>query len=678
MAFLIVMHVYCHAGLVLMVDDNEAPKVTQVDGQKEDNDSSVVGESADEQQSAGQDETQTDDCTPAAKRTRLESEESASIVSSRKSSLSRDDEAIVTSSILLTELLPKKVPVASLNNPDELEKKLVNVLQSKLRKIQLLPEKLDLLGFTLPVPYCQQIQSNLPLLVKIIATCTQYLISKGVKSVTEVLLPPINIDKMEKLFSLDKWYQSLKLDFLECSIEAAKIDEVYLHLVPILTALQSCEVKDVQLHGPVFQAPKAVKKQSAEWKDLMKKVKEQNFTDEYLLKFSLGSVRLVSKSGVVPIKRRRSKESIKKEKKPTKRGKKATAGKESNYLEFTTDATSVPLPQVSHPMSAYEYWDLKEIHKQYTGKGTVLAIVDSGVMHEHNAFLGTADKFSELNYGGPSGNTVDHNGHGTLCAGIAGGNSFEACENPEDTTSQYLTVKPGVAPDAKLVICKVTEGDECIASVDVVIDALKAIKIHNELKLEPIDVVSISMGCYAFSDTLAQAISDLVSQGVIIVCAASNDGHKFHTPICFPARLGNVICVGSHGVSGKASLFSPVGQALDFLAPGEHILGPGNLEYTCQATCDTGTSFAAPAVAGLVCLILECLQKRSPGKASQFHNCWVMKELLREMSTNGGTHTNDRGFGTLTPNRFFRQPERFIDTIDMDILHPNKNFFSHR
>ena len=668
-----------------MADDNEAPIVTQadkVDDQQED--SSVMDESVAEQQSAVaiQDETQTDDCTPAIKRSKVEPdiEESASGMSSRRSSLSRDDEVIGPSSILLAELLPKKVPVASLNNPDELEEKLVNVLEPKLSKFQSFPEDINL-DFTLPTQYCQQIQSNLPLLTKIIVTCTQYLVSKGVKSVTEILLPPTNIDKMEKLFSLDKLFQSLKVDFLKCPVEAAEINKIYPHVVPVLTALESYQVGDVQLCGSVLEAPKAIEKKSAEWKELSKKVKEK-FTEEYASKFSLGSVRPWSKPGVTTTKRRRSKESTKKEKKSTKRGRKATASKESSYLEFTTDATSVPLPQVSHPMSAYEYWNLEEIHKQYTGKGTVLAIVDSGVMDVHDAFLGTPDKFSKVNYGGPSGSTLDYNGHGTLCAGIAGGNSFKAYEKPEDpkATGQVLTVKPGVAPDAKLVICKVTEGNECVASVDVVINALKAIKTHNESPehCNKIDVVSISMGCYAFSPTLANAISDLVSQGVIIVCAASNDGHKFHTPICFPARLGSVICVGSHGASGKASLFSPVGQALDFLAPGENILGPGNLEYTCQATCDTGTSFAAPAVAGLVCLILECLQKKCPVQARQFHNYWVMKELLREMSTNGGTHTNDRGFGTLTPKRFFRQPERFIDTIDMDILHPNKNFFSHR
>ena len=627
--------------------------------------------------SIGQDETQADDCLTASKRVKIEPEfeGNASITLSIESSLSGDTpqhEAIGPSSILLTDLLPKKVPVASLNNPDELEKKLVNVLQPKLGKIQSLPEELNLLDFTLPAQYCKQILSNLPLLTKIVVTCTQYLVNMGVKSATKVILPPINIDKMEKFFIPDKWCQSLKLDSLECPVEAADMNEIYLHIVPILTALESyqLQVGNVRLCSPVLQAPKAIEKTSAGWKEFMEKVKEKNFSDEYLSTISLGSVRLaVSKSAVAPVKQKRPIKKKPKKKKP--------AGKESNYLELTTDAISVPLPQASHHMSTYEYWDLEEIHKQYTGKGTVLAIVDSGVMDVHDAFRGTPNKFAGT-YCMPSGDTLDYSGHGTLCAGIAGGNSFKAYENPEDSTSQLLTIKPGVAPDAKLIICKVTEGNECIASVDVVIDALKAIKTHNESTEPSIDVVSISMGCYAFSDTLASAISDLASQGVIIVCAASNDGHKFHTPICFPARLGSVICVGSHGASGKASLFSPVGQALDFLAPGENILGPGNLEYTCQATCDTGTSFAAPAVAGLVCLILECLQKKCPVQARQFHNYWVMKELLREMSTNGGTHTTDRGFGTLTPNRFFRQPERFIDTIYMDILHSRKNCCLYR
>lgn len=40
-----------------------------------------------------------------------------------------------------------------------------------------------------------------------------------------------------------------------------------------------------------------------------------------------------------------------------------------------------------------------------------------------------------------------------------------------------------------------------------------------------------------------------------------------------------------------------------------------------------------------------------------------MKELIREMSTSPGRHSDDHGYGALTPIRFFDQPERFMASV---------------
>ena len=202
-----------------------------------------------------------------------------------------------------------------------------------------------------------------------------------------------------------------------------------------------------------------------------------------------------------------------------------------------------------------------------------------------------------------------------------------------------------------LISCKVTPDDSDIAEVDVIAKAL------GWLQDQKVDVVSISLGSLNFSKKIADEIANLVKQGVIIVCAASNHGHKFRKPICYPAALGNVLCIGSHDAHGKPSQFSPVGQQIHFLAPGEDIPGPNAKKYG-GVQISNGTSCAAPAVAGLICLIIQCIRSKFPNEqiSHQMRNHWIVKEILREMSTNSGIHFNDRGYGALNPEPFFDDP----------------------
>jgi subtilisin family serine protease len=247
------------------------------------------------------------------------------------------------------------------------------------------------------------------------------------------------------------------------------------------------------------------------------------------------------------------------------------------------------------PSTAYNYWQLQRIHKKfgYTGKGIKVAVIDTGITF-HTAFPNLSyDQIMRFPSRCPLGN-FDWVGHGTQCAGIICGKGFQL----KNSNGTIVNFPPGVAPDAELTVCKVTTGSGSSASKQDMTHALEW------LVDKDIDIVNISMGSLQFSMEEAGAINDLVKKGVIVVCAASNDGHKFSQPISYPALLGNVLCIGSHGRHGKPSPFSPVGQQVDFLAPGEEVYCPSNTIRLDSVVQDSGTSFAAPAVAGLVCLIL--------------------------------------------------------------------------
>ncbi len=130
---------------------------------------------------------------------------------------------------------------------------------------------------------------------------------------------------------------------------------------------------------------------------------------------------------------------------------------------------------------------------------------------------------------------------------------------------------------------------------------------------------------------------------------------QYQQSIAYPARLGHVLCIGSCNSDGRHSYFSPGGRELDFLAPGEKLWAPTIGGPTAFSTV-TGTSFAAPLVAGLVCQIIQDLRSlNQPWIIAQLQNVWGMREIMKEMSVIRGTHKEDEGFGVLRPRGYFEK-----------------------
>lgn len=352
------------------------------------------------------------------------------------------------------------------------------------------------------------------------------------------------------------------------------------------------------------------------------------------------------------------------------------AGHTSSYTSDCTYSEAVELT-ADGPFTS-ELWNLSKLHqKGVTGKGVTLAVIDSGINYMHPAFNGrviavrnfVANAMDDVDC------VIDSDGHGTLCAGIAAGASFRCPRNLDDPTSSSVTIPPGVAPEASLIICKVVSTSTGCVDSDAFVRALEWLKEYHE-RHRPVDVVSISLASLYFSLQREKAISDLVSGGVIVVCCASNVGRMRTQPISYPARMGHVLCVGAHDEDGKPTSFSPVGRELDFLAPGKDIWGPGpGTVGPFAMDCASGTSCATPGVAGLVCLVLHAISRlcekntryQIGGKSllHHVHNVWVMRELLKEMSSSPGHHSDEIGYGPLHPYRVLdRSPQELLRIVD--------------
>lgn len=307
-----------------------------------------------------------------------------------------------------------------------------------------------------------------------------------------------------------------------------------------------------------------------------------------------------------------------------------------------------------------------------------IAVIDSGINYTHPAFKGrilavknfVKDEIDNIDC------VIDSDGHGTLCAGIAAGSSFY-CPTSPSLNSDCIKIPPGVAPGSKLIICKVVKTIDGTVDSDALLNALRWLKeVHLSDKFK-VDVISISLASLYYHQPRAQVISELSGLGVIIVCCASNVGRLRLQPISFPARLGQVLCIGAHDENGKPTSFSPVGREMDFLSPGDDVWGPGpGTEGPFAMDCASGTSCATPGMAGLVCIVLNVIARmcqRNPKKFSiggkslldLVHNVWVMRELLKEISSSPGHHSDEIGHGTLNPYRLLdRSDEEIMRVID--------------
>jgi subtilisin family serine protease len=180
---------------------------------------------------------------------------------------------------------------------------------------------------------------------------------------------------------------------------------------------------------------------------------------------------------------------------------------------------------------------------------------------------------------------VDRDGHGTAVAAIA---AAAGDARGVSTTSPVLPVKI------------FTDGGESTAE-DFVAGIERAVAADA-------GVINIS-GAGSAGDVDAatarevrNAIFAAVSLGIPVVAAVGNEGAS---SLGVPAAYPHVIAVGATDQSGAGAPFSNRGSGLDLVAPGENIVTAAP-HALCASGYQivTGTSFAAPAVAGAAALLL--------------------------------------------------------------------------
>ena len=245
----------------------------------------------------------------------------------------------------------------------------------------------------------------------------------------------------------------------------------------------------------------------------------------------------------------------------------------------------------------------------YTGKGTYVAILDTGTDVTHPFIAGrpifeacAADRCPngrQRMIGTGAARPVDL--HGTHVAGIAIGRG------------DGLT---GVAPDAGLIAINVF--NQKVRAKDS--NVLAAMELVARLAYwEGIDIAAINMSlgsAYYFSKPCLIRpyeilVGLLAKRNVAVVAAAGNEGHK--RGIWIPACVPRIVSVGAIDKNSHVARFSNSARVLDMLAPGVNILSAisGSEEGRGRRFKEgSGTSMAAPHVAGAFALLRQAAPDR--------------------------------------------------------------------
>ena len=219
-------------------------------------------------------------------------------------------------------------------------------------------------------------------------------------------------------------------------------------------------------------------------------------------------------------------------------------------------------------------------------------VLDTGIRDSHADFGGRVDVVNSFNAYDDGVGTDDCHGHGTHVAGVIGGDVHGVAKNVILHPVRVLNCRAGGSVSA------VVAGIEWITA--------------RVLEDPHAAVANMSLSTAA-SDLLDDAVRASIAAGITYVVAAGNDG----ADACdfSPARVPEAITVGATTRDDLRLLGSNHGQCVDLYAPGTGIRSTYNRSDTDTSSM-TGTSAAAPHVAGIAALLIGQRPDMLPGSVA--------------------------------------------------------------
>ena len=272
--------------------------------------------------------------------------------------------------------------------------------------------------------------------------------------------------------------------------------------------------------------------------------------------------------------------------------------------------------------------------------GITIAIVDTGADVTAPDLAAKVPATHSILNG--STNVRDRNGHGTFVASLAAGSV---------TNGEGIA---GFGGDARLLIVKAGGADGSFTDVDEAAAIVYAVD-------QGAKIINLSLGGTETSITERRAVEYATAHGVLLVAAAGNE-YLDGNPVEYPAALlqppgssgvgGVGLSVGASTKRGTRASFSNTGTHLSLAAPGEQVLGAlssrsSPLVYPRFALpssdsglygYSSGTSFAAPQVAGAAALVWGAKPTATAAEVA---------EILERTASGAGRWNPSLGYGVI-------------------------------
>ena len=232
----------------------------------------------------------------------------------------------------------------------------------------------------------------------------------------------------------------------------------------------------------------------------------------------------------------------------------------------------------------------ERVPPQITGRGVIVAVIDSGVDADHPQLRerGAVLPGRDLLTPGDTRANFDCVSHGTAVASIIAARPVRGIGFR------------GIAPGARILPIRVSERDASEQQGDAVDATVFAGAIRYAVDAGA-SVINISLSMYADQKPVRDAVRYAQRHDALIVAAAGNaHAQQGPDPITYPAAYPGVLGVGAMTIDSSRLPSSQVGSYVDISAPGGGVLAAtrvgGHRYYD-------GTSFAAAFVSGTAALV---------------------------------------------------------------------------
>lgn len=241
-----------------------------------------------------------------------------------------------------------------------------------------------------------------------------------------------------------------------------------------------------------------------------------------------------------------------------------------------------------------------------------------------------------------SADVADLNGHGTFVAALAAGSS----SNGEGIA--------GIGGEARLLVVQASGSSGSLTDIEEAAAIVYAVD-HGAR------ILNLSLGGQTTSTTERRAIDYAVARGALLVAAVGN-GYASGNAVEYPAALlqpvgsrgigGRGLAVAASTRSGTRAQFSSTGTHVSLAAPGEGVFSavsgfspasryprvslPGSAAGSYGY--GSGTSFAAPQVAGAAALVWAAAPQLRADEVAT---------ILKQTATGRGSWTPELGYGVL-------------------------------